>query len=79
MAEQLDFIYKAGIRYGSTLSRRTLADRYVLARLSNSQLFACRIEHHFRLTVDGKEPAIAVAIRRFVTSESLPTTPWDLQ
>lgn len=78
VAEHLDFIIKAGIRYGSTSSSRTLADRYILAKL-DGQLCACRIEHHFRLTVGDNVPILAVAVRHFLTDDNLPSLPWDLQ
>ncbi|KAG8696401.1 hypothetical protein FRC08_007178 [Ceratobasidium sp. 394] len=77
VAELLNFIYKSGVRYGCTSSRRTLADRYILARL-DAALVACCIEHHLKLTVGSEAPVYAVAVCRFVIPDPQPQTPWDL-
>ncbi|CAE6386441.1 unnamed protein product [Rhizoctonia solani] len=78
VAEIMDFIYKSGVRYGSTSSQRTKNDRYIIARFCNGHLAACRIEFIFRLTVGTEKPELAIAVRRFITSNEIPEMPWDL-
>ncbi|KAB5590975.1 hypothetical protein CTheo_5591 [Ceratobasidium theobromae] len=79
MVELLDFVYINGVRYGCTSSRRTLNDRHIVANFSDSQLHACRIEYLFRIHVKSEAPVLIAAVKCFVTSNNLPTMPWDLR
>ncbi|KAF8594834.1 hypothetical protein BDV93DRAFT_565008 [Ceratobasidium sp. AG-I] len=77
VARHLNFIKRSGIRFGSSSSAQTDADRYVLARLDGRQV-PCQIEWLVRLQVAHEDVFLCAVVSPFVSDHNIMRTPWDL-
>lgn len=77
VARHLDFVKKNGIRFGSTSSARSDADRYVLVKINGNRV-PCQIEWLVQLQVPTEAAVLCAVVSPFVANFDIRQTPWDL-
>ncbi|KIY48977.1 hypothetical protein FISHEDRAFT_42291 [Fistulina hepatica ATCC 64428] len=71
------FIYKGGVRYGSSYDLRSSADKHAIVSIDGISL-PCELIYHFALSIPAQEPVICSVIRRLLSDDGIPSFPWDL-
>ncbi|KAL6307607.1 hypothetical protein BKA93DRAFT_815915 [Sparassis latifolia] len=73
----IPFLYRDGIRYGSSLDGRSQADRHACVDFTHSRV-PCRLLYHFKLSITGKPHVFCSIVQRMKADERIPTMPWSM-
>lgn len=75
----LDVIHKEGIRYGSSIDKRTKCDRHALADIDMRYRVPVKLLYHFQVSLGDQVPFTCSVIQQCASDDKIPAMPWDLQ